>query len=55
MALIAAGLSLVTGGAVGFARVQSQRATEHKADADAGWAKADARALQLPPPPPKES
>lgn len=39
-ALILTGLSLVTGGAVGIARIQGKRADEHKEDAKEGWAKA---------------
>lgn len=44
-ALIISLLSIVTGGAVGIARVQGKRAEEHKEDAKEGWAKA------LPPAP----
>lgn len=37
--LIGAALFLITGGSVGYGRVQAKRAEEHKADANEGWSK----------------
>ena len=38
--LLGVALSLLTGGAVGYGRVQAKRADEHKQDANDGWARA---------------